>query len=57
MVAERLMLLIVRSVQLPEPVELTIMLQQSSNANGKVTAPVVQFVPGVYKNSQRLACS
>ncbi|BFI30697.1 Ufm1-specific protease 2 [Marchantia polymorpha subsp. ruderalis] len=32
-------------VQLPEPVELTIMLQQSSIANGKVTAPVVQFVP------------
>ncbi|KAL3692346.1 hypothetical protein R1sor_005997 [Riccia sorocarpa] len=31
--------------QLPEPVELTVMLQQSHSTNGKVSAPVVHYVP------------
>ncbi|KAL2635471.1 hypothetical protein R1flu_006950 [Riccia fluitans] len=31
--------------QLPEPVELTVMLQQSHSTNGKVTAPVIHYAP------------
>ncbi|CAM6100954.1 unnamed protein product [Calypogeia fissa] len=32
-------------IQLPEPIEVTVMLQQSGIANGKVAAPVLQYLP------------
>lgn len=42
---------VITSVQLPEPVEVTVMLQQSGIPDGKVAAPVVQYFPGMCKPS------